>query len=87
MLTARVWGGRSAKHSKPDVSIVPCRHTGYWLISIACKDRNKLLFDTVRRLTLQLFVPTHPFLMQLNSDIPSGMVSLLSTAYRNCRQS
>ena len=38
---------RSMKHSKPDVSIVRCKHTGYWLINISCKDRNKLLFDTV----------------------------------------
>lgn len=39
---------RSAKHSTPNISIVQCRHTGYWLITIACKDRSKLLFDTVR---------------------------------------
>ena len=38
---------RSTKHSKPDVSIVRCKHTGYWLVNITCKDRNKLLFDTV----------------------------------------
>ncbi|CAL5228986.1 g12223 [Coccomyxa viridis] len=38
---------RSTKHSKPDVSIVRCKHTGYWLVNISCKDRNKLLFDTV----------------------------------------
>ncbi|CAL8463116.1 g2650 [Coccomyxa elongata] len=38
---------RSAKHSTPNISIVQCRHTGYWLITIACKDRSKLLFDTV----------------------------------------
>lgn len=37
---------RSTKHSKPDVSIVRCKHTGYWLVNITCKDRNKLLFDT-----------------------------------------
>lgn len=38
---------RSTKHSKPDVSIVRCKQTGYWLVNITCKDRNKLLFDTV----------------------------------------
>ena len=38
---------RSTKHSKPDVCIVRCKHTGYWLVNITCKDRNKLLFDTV----------------------------------------
>ncbi|KAK9829031.1 hypothetical protein WJX72_003510 [[Myrmecia] bisecta] len=38
---------RSPKHSKPDVHITPCGHNGYWLVTIKCKDRNKLLFDTV----------------------------------------
>ena len=38
---------RSPKHSKPSISIVQCRHTGYWLVTITCKDRNKLFFDTV----------------------------------------
>ncbi len=40
--------GRSPKHSKPEVDIKPCMQTGYWIISVICKDRNKLLFDTVR---------------------------------------
>lgn len=38
---------RSPKHSKPEVDIKPCAQTGYWVINIMCKDRNKLLFDTV----------------------------------------
>lgn len=42
------YGCRSPKHSKPSINIVQCRHTGYWLVTVACKDRNKLLFDTVR---------------------------------------
>ena len=50
---------RSTKHSKPDVSIVRCKHTGYWLVNISCKDRNKLLFDTVsfHQLLLQIVLP------------------------------
>ncbi|KAK9860410.1 hypothetical protein WJX84_010817 [Apatococcus fuscideae] len=38
---------RSSKHSKPDVAITRCGNGGYWLVTIKCKDRNKLLFDTV----------------------------------------
>ncbi len=30
------------------MDIKPCAQTGYWVINIMCKDRNKLLFDTVR---------------------------------------
>ena len=40
---------RSPKHSKPEVDIKHCAQTGYWVVTITCKDRNKLLFDTVRR--------------------------------------
>ena len=38
---------RSPKHSKPVVTISDCTRQGYWLVAITCKDRNKLLFDTV----------------------------------------
>lgn len=37
----------SPKHSRPEVSISRCNTSGYWLVSITCKDRSKLLFDTV----------------------------------------
>lgn len=29
------------------VTISDCTRRGYWLVAITCKDRNKLLFDTV----------------------------------------
>ena len=38
---------RSPKHSKPVVAITHCGDSGYWLVTITCKDRSKLLFDTV----------------------------------------
>jgi len=38
---------RSPKHSTPLVSISMCTDRKYWLVNIECKDRNKLLFDTV----------------------------------------
>jgi UTP:GlnB (protein PII) uridylyltransferase len=38
---------RSPKHSTPSVSISMCTDRKYWLVNIECKDRNKLLFDTV----------------------------------------
>ncbi|KAK9812463.1 hypothetical protein WJX73_001778 [Symbiochloris irregularis] len=38
---------RSPKHSKPVVTISDATRRGYWLVAITCKDRNKLLFDTV----------------------------------------
>lgn len=37
---------RSPKFSTPDIDI-QYDSTGYWLVDIRCKDRNKLLFDTV----------------------------------------
>ncbi len=40
-------GCRSPKHSRPDVSITHSSMNGYWLVTIKCKDRTKLLFDTV----------------------------------------
>jgi hypothetical protein len=39
--------GRSPKHSEPEVEVHDCPQRGYWLVSIAARDRNKLLFDTV----------------------------------------
>ena len=38
---------RSPKHSRPDVSITHSSMNHYWLVTIKCKDRTKLLFDTV----------------------------------------
>lgn len=38
---------RSPKHSTPVVKISKCSDRKYWLVNIECKDRNKLLFDTV----------------------------------------
>lgn len=38
---------RSPKHSKPDVDITYNARSGYWVVDIQCKDRQKLLFDTV----------------------------------------
>ena len=38
---------RSPKHSTPMVKIQRCSDRHYWLVNIECKDRNKLLFDTV----------------------------------------
>ncbi|KAL3142750.1 hypothetical protein ABBQ38_003051 [Trebouxia sp. C0009 RCD-2024] len=38
---------RSPKHSRPDVSITHSSMNKYWLVTIKCRDRTKLLFDTV----------------------------------------
>ena len=43
----RVLNCRSPKHSRPDVSITHSSMNGYWLVTVKCKDRTKLLFDTV----------------------------------------
>lgn len=37
----------SPKFSRPDVAIQHYSHLNYWLVTIRCKDRNKLFFDTV----------------------------------------
>jgi hypothetical protein len=37
----------SPKFSKPHVTIQHYCHLNYWLVTIRCKDRNKLFFDTV----------------------------------------
>eukprot|EP00775_Hariotina_reticulata_P005371 gene5371-5606_t len=37
----------SPKFSRPDVTIQHYSHLNYWLVTIRCKDRNKLFFDTV----------------------------------------
>ena len=50
---------RSPKHSKPEVDIKHCGQTGYWVVTITCKDRNKLLFDTVRHPLYVDIVLTH----------------------------
>ena len=46
-LVSCVAHARSPKHSKPVVTISDATRRGYWLVAITCKDRNKLLFDTV----------------------------------------
>ncbi|KAK2075535.1 hypothetical protein QBZ16_001643 [Prototheca wickerhamii] len=38
---------RSPKYDRPIVDLELCRSSGYWIVSIACRDRPKLLFDTV----------------------------------------
>mmetsp|Transcript_2428 Transcript_2428/g.7020 ORF Transcript_2428/g.7020 Transcript_2428/m.7020 type:complete len:583 (-) Transcript_2428:236-1984(-) len=38
---------RSAKYSKPDIQVGYCNQKGYWTLNLKCKDRNKLMFDTV----------------------------------------
>lgn len=37
----------SPKFSRPHVTIQHYSHLNYWLVTIRCKDRNKLFFDTV----------------------------------------
>jgi len=37
----------SPKFSRPDVTIQHYSHLNYWMVTIRCKDRNKLFFDTV----------------------------------------
>jgi hypothetical protein len=37
----------SPKFSKPHVTIQHYCHLNYWMVTIRCKDRNKLFFDTV----------------------------------------
>lgn len=37
----------SPKYSRPEVTIQHYAHLNYWLVTIKCKDRNKLFFDTV----------------------------------------
>lgn len=38
---------RSPKAGRPDVDITYCGRSAYWMVDIKCKDRPKLLFDTV----------------------------------------
>ena len=38
---------RSPKAGRPDVDITYCGRSSYWMVDIKCKDRTKLLFDTV----------------------------------------
>lgn len=38
---------RSPKFDRPDIDISFCSHSKYWIVYIKCKDRTKLLFDTV----------------------------------------
>mmetsp|Transcript_9155 Transcript_9155/g.22068 ORF Transcript_9155/g.22068 Transcript_9155/m.22068 type:complete len:496 (-) Transcript_9155:335-1822(-) len=38
---------RSVKYSKPEIRVGFCKQKRYWVATIKCKDRNKLLFDTV----------------------------------------
>ena len=45
--TEELCDSRSPKHSHPNVTISMCSDRNYWLVNIECKDRNKLLFDTV----------------------------------------
>lgn len=37
----------SPKYSRPEVIIQHYGHLNYWMVTIKCKDRNKLFFDTV----------------------------------------
>ena len=37
---------RSPKHDRPIIDIDYSTDCKYWIISIRCRDRNKLLFDT-----------------------------------------
>ncbi|KIY96854.1 hypothetical protein MNEG_11109 [Monoraphidium neglectum] len=37
----------SPKYSRPQVTIQHYAHMHYWLVTVRCKDRNKLLFDSV----------------------------------------
>ena len=37
----------SPKYSRPEVTIQHYSHLSYWMVTIKCKDRNKLFFDTV----------------------------------------
>ena len=38
---------RSPKFGRPVVDIAHCSHPNYWTVNIRCRDRTKLLFDTV----------------------------------------
>ena len=38
---------RSPKYDKPTIDIGHCRQPNYWTVNIKCRDRTKLLFDTV----------------------------------------
>jgi UTP:GlnB (protein PII) uridylyltransferase len=38
---------RSPKFDRPIIEIMHCAHPDYWTVSIRCRDRTKLVFDTV----------------------------------------
>lgn len=38
---------RNPKHSQPEISISWLPAFSYWCVSIRCRDRTKLFFDTV----------------------------------------
>mmetsp|Transcript_16924 Transcript_16924/g.50541 ORF Transcript_16924/g.50541 Transcript_16924/m.50541 type:complete len:574 (+) Transcript_16924:156-1877(+) len=45
--TSQTMSCRSLKYSRPDVEVTSSGRSGYWTVIIVCKDRPKLLFDTV----------------------------------------
>jgi hypothetical protein len=56
----------SPKFSRPHVTIQHYSHLNYWLVTIRCKDRNKLFFDTVCTLS------------DLNYDVYHGAIDQVS---------
>jgi hypothetical protein len=58
----------SPKFSKPYVTIQHYCHLNYWLVTIRCKDRNKLFFDTVCTLS------------DLNYDVYHGAIDQVGAA-------
>lgn len=60
----------SPKFSKPHVTIQHYCHLNYWLVTIRCKDRNKLFFDTVCTLS------------DLNYDVYHGAIDQVCVCKR-----
>jgi hypothetical protein len=66
----------SPKFSKPHVTIQHYCHLNYWMVTIRCKDRNKLFFDTVCTLSDLNYDVYHGAIDQVGGDLrPAGMAA------------
>ena len=71
MFADRDYEGSSTSYvDRPHISIENCLEKGYSVVTICCKDRSKLLFDTVCTLTDMQYVVFHA---TIDSDGPNAV--------------
>ena len=80
MFADRDYEGSSTSYvDRPHISIENCLEKGYSVVTICCKDRSKLLFDTVCTLTDMQYVVFHA---TIDSDGPNAVqVMLLNNTF------